>query len=180
MKALKIIGVVLVSLILLIAILGLVAPKEYHIERSVEIDAPKEVVFDNITSLRKIQQWSPWADVDPDMKVTYEGEDGTVGSKSIWDGNDKVGKGEQMITGIDENGVNVQVKFIEPWEAISQSAVKMMETEKGVNVTWSFDGTNPFPWNVLGLFMDMDNELGPDFEKGLEKTIAWYREKLTS
>lgn len=169
MKALKITGIIIAVLVLIIAILGVVVPKEYHVERSIEINAPKEVVFDNITSLKKIQAWSPWTEYDPDMKVTYEGEEGTVGSKSTWDGNEDVGKGEQLITAIDENGVDVQIKFLEPWEVICQSSVKMSETEQGVNVTWAFDGTNPFPWNVLGLFMNMDDALGADFEKGMQK-----------
>ena len=44
MKALKIIGGILIFLALVLIILNFIAPKEYQVERSLIIDAPKEIV----------------------------------------------------------------------------------------------------------------------------------------
>lgn len=45
MKTLKIIGIILLALIVIIVILGIVAPRNYHLDRSVVIAASKQLVF---------------------------------------------------------------------------------------------------------------------------------------
>ena len=80
MKALKIIGIIIAVLIAVVLVLGIVTPNEYNIERSVEIKAPKNVVYANISNLKKMSTWSPWEKKDPEIVTNFEGEDGAVGS----------------------------------------------------------------------------------------------------
>lgn len=169
MKALKIILITIITLIALILLIGLFAPKKYKVERSIDINAPLDVIMDQVSNLRNVNEWSPWSEYDPDMKSSYSGTDGEVGSSSEWQGNKKVGKGKQEITKITENRVETKITFIEPWESVSSSYIQCDQEGAAVKVTWGFEGKNPYPWNALCVFMSMDKMLGKEFEKGLKK-----------
>ncbi len=77
MKVLKIVGVI----VLLLAIVYFMLPSSTHVERSTVINAQPDVIFVQMNSMRKFNVWSPWADLDPDMEVTFEGAEEGVGSK---------------------------------------------------------------------------------------------------
>ena len=40
--------------------------------------------------------------------------------------------------------------------------------ENQTMVTWGFAGRNPFPMNILILFVNFEKAVGKDFEEGLE------------
>ncbi len=167
MKALKILGIVIVVLVLVVAVLGMVAPNEYKVERTLSMNASKDLVMGQLISLKERETWSPWAELDPEQTLTYDGEDGQVGASVSWSGNEDVGKGEQLITEITDNSVGLQLKFIEPYEDIAMVNNTVTETEEGVDVSWTMEGNMPFPMNIMGLFMNMDEMIGKDFENGL-------------
>ncbi|MBD3288071.1 hypothetical protein GF337_04650 [candidate division KSB1 bacterium] len=170
MKALKIIGIIVLVIVVLIIVLGLVAPKKYDVERTVVIDAPKVVVFNQVKYWRNWQKWSPWAERDTTMKVTVEGKDGTEGSIYRWEGDpDLTGKGEMTNTGIKSlEEVTYHLHFMEPWESESDGYVRLSDVEGGTKVAWGFYGKTPFPWNIMMLFMSMDEMMAPDFDRGLK------------
>ena len=165
-KFLIVIGI----LVVIIVLLGLFAPKDYTVARSINMKASKEVVYEQISLLKNFNSWSPWAELDSAMVTTYEGTDGTVGAKSHWEGNKDVGKGTMELKLLTPNEkVETTVHFIEPWESISESFYSIAENGDSLTVTWSFSGHNAFPSNIFGLFMNMDDMLGTDFNKGLNK-----------
>ena len=86
MKVLKIIGIVLVVLVAIVVILGLVAPKDYQVDRSLTIDAQKELVFRHVQYWRNWAGWSPWAERDSTLQVAVEGADGSEGAMYKWTG----------------------------------------------------------------------------------------------
>jgi effector-binding domain-containing protein len=170
MKFLKILGIIVGALIILIIILGLIAPKTYQVERAVVIDAPRNMVFNHVKYWRNWQAWSPWAEQDSTMKVTVAGTDGEVGSKYQWVGHpDITGKGEMTNTALKEGEeIAYHLHFMEPWESKSDGYVRLKEGESdGIIVAWGFHGEMPFPFNIMMLFSSMDDMIGPDFEKGL-------------
>ncbi len=169
MKVLKILGIILLVIIALVVILGIFAPKKYSVERSVLINAPKELVFDHVKYWKNWQAWSPWAAQDSAMKVTIVGTDGEPGSAYQWTGDPKLtGSGKMSNTGISElSELEYHLHFIKPWESHSDGYVRLDEEAGGSKVSWGFYGENPFPWNMLMLFMSMDKMIGKDFETGL-------------
>jgi effector-binding domain-containing protein len=168
MKALKIIGIVLLALIGVVIILGIVAPKSYHVDRSITIEAPKHLVFNYVKYWRNWKAWSPWAEMDSTMQVTIAGKNGSDGSMYQWQGN-KVGSGTMTTMGIKENEeIAYHLKFLKPWESESDGYLKLVAVDEKTQATWGFYGKNPFPWNVFSLFMSMDKMVGKDFERGLE------------
>ena len=86
-------------LLLLLALIGAfviyvaLQPDEYRVERTVTIVAPAGEVFGNVNNLRKWEAWSPWAKLDPDAKVAFEGPEAGEGATMTWDGDDNVGAG---------------------------------------------------------------------------------------
>jgi effector-binding domain-containing protein len=169
MKVLKIVGIILVALVVLIVLLGIIAPNKYSVERSVIINSPRHLVFAYVSFWRNWQAWSPWAELDPAMKVSIEGVDGEKGAAYKWIG-DKTGTGEMLNTGVKEDEeLGYHLHFVEPMESKADGYIRLAEENGGTKVSWSMFGEDPFPWNILMLFMNMDKMIGPDFEKGLGK-----------
>jgi hypothetical protein len=59
-------------------------------------------------------------------------------------------------------------------ESTATCTLTVAGTPTGSSVTWSMDGNHNFIGKAFGMFMDMDNMLGADLEKGLAqlKTVA--------
>ena len=159
---------ILVGIVALIVILGVIAPKTYDVSRSIVIKKPLADVYNYLKFIKNQDQWSPWAEKDPDMKKTFTGTDGKVGFISAWVGNKDVGSGEQELTGFIENKeVASQLRFLKPWKSTSDAYLRIEETEGGTKVIWGFSGANKFPISIMMLFMNMEEMLGPQLEKGL-------------
>ncbi|WP_152267554.1 SRPBCC family protein [Agriterribacter humi] len=58
--------------------------KDYHFERSITINAPKEKVWEQVNNFTNRNKWSSWAEYDLNMQHTIEGTDGTVGVVHKW------------------------------------------------------------------------------------------------
>lgn len=170
-KVLLIIAGLLFTVLLALVILVAVQPDEYSVERSITIEAPRSHVFAYVNELETWEQWSPWADLDPNVENTYRGPSRGEGSVFEWSGNDDVGSGRMRITESDANGyISIDLEFIEPFESQSQTEFELTDGERGATeLTWSMTGENNFLSKALGLFMSMEDMIGDDFEKGLEQ-----------
>lgn len=168
MKILKFLLYLVLGLGVLWVALGLFGKKDYHIERSIEIDAPKDLVYDQVLHFKNFASWSPWAKLDPNMKVSIEGTDGTVGAVYKWAGNGDVGAGQETITALSPERIDIEVNFSEPFESTSPTYFLFEANDKKTKVTWAFDMHIAFPWNGLAMFTDIDAGVGKDYAKGLE------------
>lgn len=162
---------ILGAIVAIIVILALVAPKNYHVARSITINKPRHEVFSYLRSVKNQDNWSPWKAKDPDMKQEFIGEDGTVGFVSKWEGNKHVGTGEQEIKNIVEGEMlETQLRFFKPWKSQSDAYIKTADAaDGGTEVTWGFSGVNKVPVNIMMMFFNMDKTVGKDFEEGLDK-----------
>ncbi|MEM7093904.1 MAG: SRPBCC family protein [Actinomycetota bacterium] len=145
--------------------------EKFTVERSTTITAAPDAVWSKIGDLTQWNDWSPWAELDPEMDTVYTGEPGAVGSSSAWSGNRKVGQGSMTITSIDApNRVDIDLNFIKPFKA--QNDVEMVIDARGdeAEVTWRMHGEHNFMTKLMARFgRTMDKMVGPDFEKGLGK-----------
>jgi len=85
---------ILGAVVVLIIILAMIAPKSYDVSRSIVINKPLTDVYSYLILLKNQDNWSPWAEKDPNMKKTFTGTDGEVGFVFTWVGNKEVGDGE--------------------------------------------------------------------------------------
>lgn len=159
-----VLGVVLAIFVAYVA----TRPGVYKVERSLVMNASVSEVFPRVVIFRRWTTWSPWANLDPGMKVEYSGPKGGVGSVYYWKGNDRVGEGRMTMTGaLKDQLVEIKLEFIKPWEQTSKTTFTFQPEGSGTKVTWSMTGERDFVGKLFGLFMDMDKMVGPDFEKGL-------------
>src|SRR5262245_26202910 len=101
MKILKFIGLFLLLVIGIVLIAGAFMKKDFHFEKSATINAPKEVVWNNVAMLKNHEKWSQWKELDPNMTNVITGTDGQVGAKATWKSDHKmVGSGSQTITAV--------------------------------------------------------------------------------
>jgi hypothetical protein len=163
----KIVGGIVVAIIALVGG-AYMLPQSVHVERTTLIDRPTASVFPYVNSLRRANEWSPWLEYDPAVKVTYAGADEGVGAKMSWAGNKKVGSGSQVITqSIANRKVASDLDF--GAQGPAKAALTLTTTEHGTQVVWSLDvdlGNNPIA-RYMG--MSMDKMVGPDYERGLAK-----------
>ena len=160
---------IVLGIIALLLLAGLVISKDMNVSKEIVINKPKAEVFNYIKYLKNQDNFSKWGSMDPNMKKEYTGTDGTVGFVSAWEGNSKVGKGEQEITAIEEGkSLKFDLRFIKPFKSFSKA---FMTTEavsdNATKVTWGFDSKMPYPLNIMKLFMNMEKAVGNDFSTGL-------------
>ncbi len=167
MKALKILLYIVLGLAALVIAMGIFAKSTYHVERSIEIDAPREVVFEQARYFKNFSKWSPWQSLDPNMKTVIEGTDGEAGAVYVWSGNDKVGEGKQTLKSVTPGRIDIEVNFTKPWESTSPSFIKIDTKDDKTHVSWGFDMHIGFPWNGFAMLTDMDAAVGKDYERGL-------------
>jgi hypothetical protein len=161
----------IVAFIVLILITALFVSKEMRAERAIVINKPKTEVYGYVMYLKNQNSYSKWAQMDPAMKKTFRGTDGTVGFVSAWE-SDKgdVGVGEQEIKNIHQGKqIDYEIRFKKPFASVATS---YMTTEAaGANstkVTWAFESRMLYPMNIMRLFMNMDDMIGSDLETGLK------------
>lgn len=143
-------------------------PDDFRITRSITIAAPADVVFTQINDLHAWQSWSPWAKKDPNAQVSYAGPQAGKGSSFQWSGNSDVGEGAMtIIESRPSQLVKFRLDFIKPFTATNNSEFVLTQTPQGTNVSWSMYGKNNFIGKIIGIFMDCEKMVGPDFEQGL-------------
>ena len=71
-------------LVLILSAVALGLPAHVTATRSVVINAPEYVVFPYLNNLRRFQEWAPWSDKDPNIKLTYSGPPEGNGAKVEW------------------------------------------------------------------------------------------------
>jgi arginine exporter protein ArgO len=73
-KILKVLGIIIL-LILVYAVVAILAfGKNYHYEKSIVINAPKEKVWEQVSSMKAFNQWNPWLKLDKNITLTYTGK----------------------------------------------------------------------------------------------------------
>ncbi len=170
MKALRIILYVLGGILLLLLLLALIAPVNMEVEESIEIEASGDLVFEQTVHFPNFHHWSPWTDRDPNMEVTYGGNQGEVGATYRWEGKEEVGSGMQEIVSISGDTVNVALRFYEPFESEAKSYYIITELQSDpplTRVSWGMQSTFPRPFNILAWFGNFEGAIGEDYSRGL-------------
>jgi hypothetical protein len=151
MKILKFIGLGIVSLIALLLIIALFIPNDYTVSVSTTINKPKQVVFDYAKLVKNQEYYSIWVMLDPNVKMDYQGMDGTVGFKASWDSkDDNVGAGSQQITAISEDRIDVDLHFERPMKGEAKASTLLESiSENQTKITAEFYGHSSYPMNLM-------------------------------
>ena len=164
MKVIKSIGIGLLVLVIVVVAVGFLLPAEFTLSRSTTINAPIEVVFDQVVDLEKNEAWSPWAKADPTMKMSYGEKTVGTGASYTWT-SEKSGDGKLTIREVEQNQ-----RILNDIDFGGQAATGHWDFEasgEGTKVTWSMKGDAG--GNIIGRYMGLmvDMMAGPQFELGL-------------
>jgi uncharacterized protein YndB with AHSA1/START domain len=162
---------ILIAVVILIGALLLYAttkPDQFSVVRSININAGPAVVFAELNDFKRWQAWSPWDKMDPAMQRTFSGSSSGVGSIYAWKGNDKVGEGQMEILKSDApHNLVIKLDFIKPFECHNIAEFTLISSGSSTSLRWEMRGPNLFIGKVMGVFVDMDQMVGKDFETGL-------------
>ena len=105
-------------------------PADFRYERTALIDAPPDVVFEQVNDFHNWDAWSPWAKIDPAMSHSVSGPAAGRGSVYKWSGNSEAGSGTMTITNSEPDSlVGVHLEFTRPY--VSTSEVKLSMKPQG-------------------------------------------------
>jgi uncharacterized protein YndB with AHSA1/START domain len=162
---------ILIVLAVIVAVFVLVValrPSEFRVARSTVIAAPPAAVFALVNDLHQWESWSPWAHLDPAAKQTYEGSPSGVGATFAWSGNKKIGEGRMAIIESRPNElVRFKLDFVKPFKGTNTAEFTFQPEGNQTAVTWSMVGKNNFLSKAFGLFVNCDQMVGSQFDKGL-------------
>lgn len=149
-------------------------PKSFKVERHTIINAPPEKIFPYINNFQKWREWSPFENLEPDMKKTFDGPESGVGAKYGWEGKGKAGAGSMTIIESDEpHKVGIDLAFTKPFQCNNLAEFTLDASPGGTTdstvVSWAMSGNSPYVARVMGIFCSMDKMVGGDFQKGLNK-----------
>jgi hypothetical protein len=140
------------SIIAIVLVIVAMQPPTFRITRSTAIAAPSSIVFQKVNNLQEWNAWSPWAQLDPSMKQTYDGPPQGIDAICSWN-----------------ELVRLKLEFFKPFKATNTAEFSLTDQANQTLVTWSMTGQKNFPAKAFHLIMNMDKMLGSDFEKGLSK-----------
>jgi Polyketide cyclase / dehydrase and lipid transport len=169
MKVVKFFVYCALVLVAVVFALGLFGKKQYHIERSVLVSATPSAIMERVGTWKGFDAWQPWVALDPAMKSSITGTDGTPGATYTWLGNEQVGTGKLVTTAVSNTQVNFDVHFTSGFQSVSPSQIRLEPQPTGTKVMWALDINIPFPWNGFALFTDVDKPFGTDLAAGLER-----------
>jgi hypothetical protein len=168
-KILGVLGGLILLGVIVLAVLTFTTPTDFKVEREITINKPRADVLAYAKMLKNQNDWGPWVKKDPAIKMNYKGNDGEVGFVSAWDSKmADVGVGEQEIKKITDKEIDTELRFKVPFEATNQAYMILDEVSPTqTKVKWGFSGSMDRPQNLVLVFMDMDKEVGKDFQEGL-------------
>ena len=166
---------ILIGLAVLIVILVIVVamqPGEFIMSRSVTINAAPDKIYNVLNTMKRWNDWSPWAKMDPSQVVTFDGPAMGVGASQSWKGS-KTGEGKMTLVESQPGKlVTFQIDFYKPMTATNMVDFTFEERDKATLVTWTMGGKNNFIAKAFSLVMNMEKMMGPVFETGLQNLKA--------
>lgn len=166
----------LIGLTLLVLVVAAFRPDRFEVRRSLLINAGPDRIYPYLADFHRWQAWSPWENLDPAMKRTFEGPPEGRGAVYAWVGNDKVGQGRMEILQADpataerhQARLEIQLDFIEPMASRNTTVFDLKGGSDGTTVSWTMSGPATYVTRLMTLFVSMDRLIGKDFEAGLLK-----------
>jgi uncharacterized protein YndB with AHSA1/START domain len=163
--------IVLIVFVLAIAALLIYArsrPDTLRVERKAVIAAPPAKLYGLINDLHQFNRWNPYLAKDPALKASYEGPSAGPGASYGWEGNKDVGQGSMTITAnTADQQVVMRLLFIKPFPGDNTLEFTLTPQGDATEVSWLMHGPQAFVPKLLGIFVNMDQMIGRDFETGL-------------
>jgi effector-binding domain-containing protein/uncharacterized protein YndB with AHSA1/START domain len=140
MKALKVLGVIILVLIAIFLIIPLFLAENVTISSEKVINAKPATVFQQVNTLKNWKNWSPF-ESDSTMIDTYEGPEAGLDAKRSWTG-EMAGEGSLTIIKSEPYELIQNKLAFGPGGSGGIGTWKFKETDEGVLVNWSIQITD--------------------------------------
>ena len=154
------------AVILLFSAIGSFLPRDFTVSTEIEINAPAEVVFQQVNELKNWQNWSSWNPrTIPELDIEFGSETAGKGASQTW--TDLRGDGKLWIT---ESQPHKKLEYKLEFGGFPEmtSQFKLVDSNGKTKVSWNSEGRMP-PGPFYGFF-------GFLFESGLQHE---YEKNLT-
>jgi len=143
----------------------------YTVERRRTLGAPADRIYLLLENFQQWLRWSPWENLDPDLKRAYSGPESGVGSEYAWSGNRKAGAGKMEITKAEQDRlVEIALDFEKPFKSSNTTTFELNPVgDDQTEVVWTMVGPRPFFMKMFGFVINMEKIVGKDFERGLQQ-----------
>lgn len=139
--------------------------------REIQIDAAPAAVLPLLNDFHNWTAWSPWEEMDPDLKRSFTGAASGAGAQYAWEGNNKVGTGRMEITNATDELVEIDLEFLKPFKARNKTVFQVTGNPAGTRVVWTMSGERNALMAIAGKLF-FDKAIGKDFDRGLAKLKA--------
>lgn len=170
----KKVGLIVLVLFTAFVVIGYSLPKQVHVERSITIELPANMLFAILNSYQHHLEWSPWAERDPDAEFVISGPESGVGARLSWIGDPQlVGSGWQEIVA-SKAYEQIDIKLDFDTQGVADTGFTLRSQGDATHVTWTFDSDLTEGLSFLDAFLAryfgllFDRWIGGDYEKGLE------------
>jgi|TARA_R110002020_G_scaffold63136_1_gene168364 effector-binding domain-containing protein len=161
MKILKYLFFLLLIVVIGGAIYFATKDGSFDVAETKTIDAPAEVIYNNVKDFKNWEDWGPWMSEDPDMEITYAEKTEGEGASYSWT-SDVMGDGAMRNTKVIPNKEIEQIIVFNTPLGDSESDVywKFEEGEAAgtTDVTWGMKGEQSFLEKVFMSFQSEDFE----------------------
>jgi len=168
MKILKYILLLVLLLAFGLAIYAAMQPDAFEIKRTRVVNAPVEVVYNNVSDFKNWEAWLPWKEEDPGMVLTYSEQTQGEGASYSWSAADGDGSMKMVEAKPNEAIVNeITFEGMSP----SQGLWTFKPVENGTEVTWGMKAEeSPYIMKLVSVVSGgYENMMAPMFDRGLEK-----------
>ncbi|MCP4046262.1 MAG: hypothetical protein GY732_09760 [Gammaproteobacteria bacterium] len=179
----KKVGLVILILLAAFVVTGYLLPKQVHVERSISINRPANMMFELLNGYRYYSEWSPWVERDPQAEFIVSGPDTGVGARLSWIGDPQlVGSGWQEIVASNPYE-EIDIKLDFDAQGIADTGFKLVSQGDATQLTWFFDSDLTKGVNLIDSFLAryfgllFDRWVGGDYERGLAN-LKQYAESL--
>lgn len=159
-------GVLVVpALALLLALLALLIPRHWQVERAVQIRARPEQVYPLVAELRQWPQWAVWQARSAQREARYEGPSSGVGAVSEW--HDRGRRRLTVIAAEPDRSLDYELTGdgVQP----TRGRIVLVAEPGGTRVSWTVEGDSGFnPWRRYFGFVAARRS-GDDVEHGLAR-----------
>ncbi|MEO8933440.1 MAG: GyrI-like domain-containing protein [Xanthomarina sp.] len=169
MKALKYILFLIIILIIGLTIYIAVQPNSFEVKRTRTMNAPSEVIYNNVIDFKNWKNWTAWVEQAPETEITLGEQTTGIGGSYSWIDSD--GKGIIITTATSKgNSIDQDIQF----DDFQPSQIHWdfnASVENKTEVSWTMKTDNiPFKYKAYAIFNGgFDEMIGSDFERSLEK-----------
>lgn len=169
MKSLKYLLFLLLILVIGFSIYVAMQPNSFQVTRTRTIKAPSAVIYNNVIDFKNWESWVAWVENEPSTVITLSEKTEGVGGSYSWEDKDGFGTIKTISTTLNTS-IEQKLQF-DDFHPSKVNWTFAQNEDNSTDVTWDISGENlPFIFKAFNVVMGgMEKQIGPDFERGLEK-----------